>query len=66
MKIKRFAPMHRVSDFQIGDEVFGYMKFKESGAFAEKIVIDSKLIEKKPEHFSFSEAAALPISAMTA
>ena len=47
MKIKRFAPMHRVSDFQIGHQVFGYMELKVSGAFAEKIVIDSKLIEKK-------------------
>lgn len=56
----------RVTTVQIGDEVFGTLDFKASGAFAEAVVVDAHHLVKKPARLSFSEAAALPIAAMTA
>lgn len=55
-----------VRDIRVGDEVFGTMDFKKAGAFAEKVVLDSHLVAKKPSRLSFHEAACLPIPAMTA
>lgn len=55
-----------VTDVRVGDEVFGTIDFKQSGAFAEKIILDSHLMAKKPSQLSFSEAACLPVPAMTA
>ncbi|WFU10336.1 NAD(P)-dependent alcohol dehydrogenase [Rhizobium sp. CB3090] len=55
-----------VRDISVGDEVFGTMDFKESGAFAEEVVLDSHLVAKKPIRLSFQEAACLPIPVMTA
>ncbi|MBB4113234.1 NADPH:quinone reductase-like Zn-dependent oxidoreductase [Rhizobium sp. BK226] len=55
-----------VRDINVGDEVFGTMDFKESGAFAEEVVLDSHLVAKKPASLSFQEAACLPIPVMTA
>ncbi len=50
----------------VGDEVFGSVDFKQSGAFAEEVVLDSHLVAKKPARLSFEEAACLPIPVMTA
>lgn len=55
-----------VTNVQFGDEVFGTMDFRKSGAFAESVVVDSHLVARKPPHLSFSEAACLPIPATTA
>ena len=55
-----------VTHIQVGDEVFGMLDFKQSGSFAEQIVVDSRFIAPKPPSFSFAEAACLPIPAMTA
>ena len=40
--------------------------FPDNGTFAEYIVISKKYIFEKPEHLSFEEAAAVPLSALTA
>ena len=56
----------RVTNVQVGDEVFGTMDFRRSGAFAENIVTRSDLIARKPPGLSFGEAACLPIPAATA
>ncbi|MGZ2432666.1 NAD(P)-dependent alcohol dehydrogenase [Neorhizobium petrolearium] len=56
----------KVSSVQIGDEVFGTVDFKKSGAFAEIVVVDAHHLVKKSPQLSFSEAASLPIAAMTA
>lgn len=57
---------HGVTTFQAGDEVFGSLDFKVSGAFAEAVVADARYLAKKPAGLSFAEAASLPIAAMTA
>ncbi|KPH07736.1 NAD(P)-dependent alcohol dehydrogenase [Rhizobium acidisoli] len=55
-----------VVDFRVGDEVFGTMDFKRSGAFAEAVLVEAAHLARKPPQLSFAEAASLPIAAMTA
>ncbi len=45
---------------------FKILGFPDNGTFAEYIVISKKYIFEKPEHLSFAEAAAIPLSALTA
>jgi zinc-binding alcohol dehydrogenase/oxidoreductase len=40
--------------------------FPDNGTFAEYISISRKLVVEKPDHLSFEEAAAVPLSALTA
>ena len=52
-----------VSNFKVGDEVFG----GANGAYAEYLVLkEGKAIVKKPSNVSFEQAAAIPIAAITA
>ena len=51
-----------VTDFQPGDEVFGTC----DGAFAEFARAQSRKIALKPANLSFEQAAAIPVSALTA
>jgi NADPH:quinone reductase-like Zn-dependent oxidoreductase len=55
-----------VTQFKIGDEVFGATGLKESGTFAEALVTEDKTVFLKPRSLSFEEAAALPIVSATA
>ncbi|MDD1520761.1 MULTISPECIES: NADP-dependent oxidoreductase [Bradyrhizobium] len=55
-----------VTNVSVGDEVLGTVDFKKSGAFAEKVVLESSLVAMKSPQLTFSEAACLPIPAMTA
>jgi NADPH:quinone reductase-like Zn-dependent oxidoreductase len=55
-----------VTRFQVGDDVFGAMSMKDSGAFAEMVVTDGKLIVAKPAELSYAEAAALPTAGVAA
>ena len=55
-----------VANFRVGDEVFGTVDFKRSGAFAEAVMVKASHLAKKPPQLSFAEAASLPIAAMTA
>jgi len=55
-----------VTNVLVGDEILGTVDFKKSGAFAEKVVLEASLVAKKPAQLTFSEAACLPIPAMTA
>lgn len=52
-----------VTEFAAGDEVFGVC---EGGAFAEYAAARSQKIAAKPANLSFEEAAAAPISGLTA
>lgn len=52
-----------VTQFQIGDEVFGDI-FK--GGFAEYACTSEKLLAAKPANASFEAAAAVPVAALTA
>jgi zinc-binding alcohol dehydrogenase/oxidoreductase len=45
---------------------FRILGFPDNGTFADYIVISKKYIFEKPEHLSFEESAAIPLSALTA
>ncbi len=57
-----------VDDFSVGDEVYGCVGGLAdlSGTLAEYVAADSKLIAKKPQNISMSEAAAIPLVGITA
>lgn len=57
-----------VSDFSIGDEVYGCAGGLAGlpGTLADYIVADSKLIAFKPKNLSMREAAAIPLVGITA
>ncbi|KTD72702.1 zinc-dependent alcohol dehydrogenase family protein [Legionella tucsonensis] len=57
-----------VIEFTAGDEVYGCAGgfLNESGALAEFMLADAKLIAKKPKKLSMVEAAALPLVSITA
>jgi len=56
-----------VSDFKIGDEVFGMINFPGHGkAYAEYVAAPASQIALKPHNISFAEAAASTLAALTA
>ena len=55
-----------VSDFQVGDAVYGMDMRLRTAACAEYAVIDQKRIAHKPANISFAEAASVPLAALTA
>jgi NADPH2:quinone reductase len=56
----------RASGFAVGDEVWGAGDITRTGAYAERLAVDSRIISKKPSSLSFVEAAALPLTSLTA
>ncbi|MCL6603319.1 MAG: NADP-dependent oxidoreductase [Paenibacillus sp.] len=54
-----------VLDFKVGDHVYTMPPLDKMGAFAEYVAVDAAIVAKKPVHLSFSEAAAVPLSALT-
>ena len=55
-----------VSDFAVGDPVFGVCDVGHDGAYAEKIAIASAIVARKPESLSHLECAALALTGLTA
>ena len=55
-----------VKDYKTGDEVFGAFELVNQGAFAEYAVIDVNFIIHKPHNITFTEAAGVPLSSLTA
>jgi NADPH:quinone reductase-like Zn-dependent oxidoreductase len=55
-----------VTDFKIGDAVFGVTDQGIEGAYAEKIAINAALVAKKPDTLSHAQAAALGLISLTA
>jgi len=58
----------KVKDFKSGDEVLGHkipLRVRW-GTWAEYVAVSEKVLVKKPPSYSFSEAAALPMSALVA
>ena len=51
-----------VTRFEVGDEVFG----ARTGAFAEYLTVRETMVAAKPANISFEQAAAVPVSALTA
>lgn len=60
----------KVTDFEVGDEVFGTqsLPFKMDGTYAQYTLIDTSKasIAKKPKNLSFEQAATAGIAALTA
>src|SRR5207342_3038231 len=55
-----------VTDFRVGDEVFGVLEAGREGAYAEKIAITAAIVAKKPAALSHVDAAALALTGLTA
>lgn len=55
-----------VSGFKVGDEVFYAGEFTRLGSNAEYQVVDERLVGRKPSSIGFAEAAALPLTSITA
>ena len=55
-----------VTHFQPGDEVFGDLSLSGFGAFAEYVTAPEQALALKPTNLTFEEAAAVPVSAVTA
>jgi NADPH:quinone reductase-like Zn-dependent oxidoreductase len=55
-----------VTDFKVGDAVFGVTDQGIEGACAEKIAIKAAIVAKKPDSVSHVEAAALGLISLTA
>ncbi|WP_194139590.1 NADP-dependent oxidoreductase [Flavobacterium hungaricum] len=56
-----------VSNFKIGDEVFGVVKnIMKEGASSEYTAVPSSLVWKKPKNISFAQAASIPIAGTAA
>ncbi len=55
-----------VTQFQVGDEVFGSMPLDLLGSFAEYVSAPEELLALKPARLTFEQAAAVPLAAFTA
>jgi NADPH:quinone reductase-like Zn-dependent oxidoreductase len=55
-----------VSDFKVGDPVFGVCDVGQEGAYAEKIAIKAAIVASKPHALSHAECAALALAGLTA
>ena len=55
-----------VSQFRVGDAVFGNLFELRGGAFAEYVAVPERLLLPKPVNLSFEQAAAVPMAAVTA
>jgi len=55
-----------VTKFKLGDSVFYAGDLNRQGSNAEFQLVDERIVGKKPESLSDSEAAALPLTAITA
>ncbi|MCB8983484.1 MAG: NAD(P)-dependent alcohol dehydrogenase [Ardenticatenaceae bacterium] len=55
-----------VTGFQVGDAVFGDISGHGRGGFAEYVAVPESALALKPANISFAEAAAVPMTAVTA
>ena len=55
-----------VSDFKVGDAVFGVMPAGQEGTYAEKLAVKAAVVAKKPDSISPVNAAALALIGLTA
>jgi NADPH:quinone reductase-like Zn-dependent oxidoreductase len=56
----------RVSQFRVGDEVFGELSRSGFGGYAEYVAVPERGVARRPANISFEEAAAVPTSGLTA
>ena len=55
-----------VSDFAVGDAVFGVNDAGHEGAYAEKLAIRAAIVARKPDRLSHLQAAAMALTGITA
>jgi NADPH:quinone reductase-like Zn-dependent oxidoreductase len=55
-----------VSDFAVGDDVFGVLDTGIEGAYAEKLAIKAAIVARKPDRLSHLQAAAMALTGITA
>jgi NADPH:quinone reductase-like Zn-dependent oxidoreductase len=55
-----------VTQFQVGDDVFGCIPIHELGSFAEYVCANEDALALKPAKMTFEQAAAVPLTAFTA
>ena len=55
-----------VTDFKVGDEVFGVLPPGQEGTYAEKLAVKAAVVAKKPAGLSHVNAAALALTGLTA
>jgi len=55
-----------VTRFNVGDEVFYSGDLNRPGSYATSQLVDERLVSAKPNNLSFAEAAALPLTSLTA
>lgn len=57
---------NKVTEFKVGDAVFGDTFQLGYGTFAEYVCVPENRVVRKPDHVSFEEASAVPLAAATA
>ena len=55
-----------MSGFAVGDEVYYAGELERPGSNAEYQAVDERLVGRKPKSIGFAEAAALPLTSITA
>lgn len=55
-----------VTKFKVGDEVFAYLSLQRAGGYAEYAIVKESEAAKKPAKLTHTEAAAVPLAALTA
>jgi NADPH2:quinone reductase len=54
-----------VRRFKVGDRVFGTGDMRRDGAWAERVTVDDRVVAAIPDALSYTDAASLPIGAIT-
>jgi zinc-binding alcohol dehydrogenase family protein len=57
---------NEVKNFKVGDEVFFAGALNHQGSYAEFIAIDYRIVGRKPKKLTFEQAAAEPLTMLTA
>jgi zinc-binding alcohol dehydrogenase family protein len=52
-------------EFRVGDAVWFAGDLSRQGSYAERMVVDARLVARKPASLSFEQAAAVPLTALT-
>lgn len=55
-----------VTQFQVGDEVYFSGAINRAGTYAQFTAVDERIVARKPQSIGFAQAAALPLTSLTA
>lgn len=56
----------KVKDYHVGDRIFARPETTRFGTYADYTIVDTNLLAPLPESIAFTEAAAVPLSVLTA